>query len=750
MSPLNSSNSPNTSNGPNLQADTQDDEAIDFLGLLDVVIDARWLIISIAFLVSLLGGINAYLSPLVFEANSLIQVEDGKASTSGALGEATSLFDIKSSASAEMEILRSRLVLGQAVDELQLNLSATPVYLPIVGRWLARFATELSTPGFYGYGGYVSGTESIKVSQLDVPPALNGVALRLVVVDKGYQLLDPDGKLITSGQVGNRVSFDTMGGSGNILVSSLNAKPGAFFTLAIGSRLNAIVGLQAGIKIEEKGRQSGVIGVTLQGTNPKRIAAILNSVGKIYVKQNIERKAAEAEKSLVFLDDFLPQLKRQLETSESKFTEFRNQNQTINLSAEAEIILKKAVDLQTTLLTLQQKRKELEALFTSQHPSIKTIDAQIAAVSNELDANNKSAKILPNLEQDSLRLIRDVKVNNELYTGLLASTQQLRLVKEGKVGNVRVVDVPVVPEIPVAPNRRSIIGASVLLGLFLGIGLAFLRNSLRLGIKEASDIETATGLNVYATIPYSTEQQKLHKLMTDRTPGPHVLAVVSPEDPSIETLRGLRTALQFATLDAANNILLISGPTPNLGKSFTCVNFAAVLSAGNKRVLLIDADMRKGHMHNYFGQERGFGLSELITASQPLDKVIRKNILPNLDFISSGSLPPNPGELLMSASLVDLLKSFSSQYDFVLIDTPPILAVSDAQVLAHLAGTVFLLARANVSTLGELHEATRRLSQAGAQVKGVVFNGLDTSRQRYGGYGYKYSRYRYTQYQYGK
>lgn len=238
--------------------------------------------------------------------------------------------------------------------------------------------------------------------------------------------------------------------------------------------------------------------------------------------------------------------------------------------------------------------------------------------------------------------------------------------------------------------------------------------------------------------------------MTDRTPGPHVLAVVSPEDPSIETLRGLRTALQFATLDAANNILLISGPTPNLGKSFTCVNFAAVLSAGNKRVLLIDADMRKGHMHNYFGQERGFGLSELITASQPLDKVIRKNILPNLDFISSGSLPPNPGELLMSASLVDLLKSFSSQYDFVLIDTPPILAVSDAQVLAHLAGTVFLLARANVSTLGELHEATRRLSQAGAQVKGVVFNGLDTSRQRYGGYGYKYSRYRYTQYQYGK
>ncbi|QJC55763.1 Tyrosine-protein kinase ptk [Polaromonas vacuolata] len=750
MSPLNSPNSQNISNSPNLQADTQDDDEIDLLSLLDVVIESRWLIISIAFLVFLLCGTYAYLSRPVFEANSLIQVEDSKSSTIGALGEAASLLDAKSTASAEMEILRSRLVLGQTVDELQLNLSATPVYLPIVGSRLARYATELSTPGIFGFGGYVSGTESIKVSQLDVPTSLEGIALRLVVVDKGYQLFDPNGKLITSGQVGIAVLFDTAGGPGNIFVSSLSAKPGAFFTLVKGSRLNAIEGLQADLKIEEKGKQSGVIGVTLQGTNPERIATILNTVGKVYVNQNIDRKAAEADKSLVFLDDFLPQLKRQLETSEGKFTAFRNQNRTINLSAEADLILQQAVALQTNLMTLQQKRKELEALFTSQHPSIKTIDAQIAAVSNEINTNNKTVRTLPNLEQDSLRLIRDVKVNNELYTALLTNTQQLRLVKEGTVGNVRVVDVSAVPENPVAPKRSLILGTSAVLGLLLGIGIAFLRNSLRPGIKDASDIETATGLNVFATVPFSNEQQKLYKLINDRLPGNHVLAVSNPEDPSIESLRGLRTALQFAMLDAANNILLVSGPTPNIGKSFTSVNFAAVLGAGNKRVLLIDADLRKGHIHNYFGQERGFGLSELITGSQTLETVIRKNVAPNVDLICTGTLPPNPGELLMSPTTDVLLKTLSAQYDLVMIDTPPVLAVSDTQVLAHLVGTIFLIARADVSTLGELQESTKRLSQAGAQVKGVVFNGFNTSRQRYGGYGYKYSRYRYTQYQYGK
>jgi tyrosine-protein kinase Etk/Wzc len=201
-------------------------------------------------------------------------------------------------------------------------------------------------------------------------------------------------------------------------------------------------------------------------------------------------------------------------------------------------------------------------------------------------------------------------------------------------------------------------------------------------------------------------------------------------------------------LDAPNNIVMLTGPTPGIGKSFASANFATVLAAAGKRVLLIDADMRKGHMHHFFGQQRGDGLSELIAGSRTLEQVVKQNITPGLDFIATGTLPPNPAELLMSHTTVDLLKALSAQYDIVVIDTPPVLAVSDSAVLASQSGTVFLMVRAESTTLAEVQESVKRLEQSGAVMRGVIFNGLDLSRRayRYGygsKYGYKYGRYQY-------
>ncbi|MBC7619219.1 MAG: polysaccharide biosynthesis tyrosine autokinase [Candidatus Saccharibacteria bacterium] len=731
-------------------AELQDDDAIDLLGLLDVLIDSRWLIASVTALVLLLGGAYATLSPPVYEANTLLQVEDNKAGGGGAVGEAASLFEIKSSAPAEMEILRSRLVVGQAVDDLQLHVKASPKYLPYLGGWLSRRATGLSTPGFWGMEGYVSGSESIRLGQLDVPAALQGQPLLLVATEDGFELRAPDGQTLVQGKIGTPVEFGPGDDKGRIVVRELKAKPGAHFNVARYSRLGVIQGLQSQLIIAELGRASGVISVQLQGTDPQTITRTLNAVGTNYVRQNVERKSAEAEKSLNFLGGFLPELKKQMEASEVRYNQFRNQNGTFDLGAEGASYLGKAVSLQSNLFELQQKRREQSAQFTAAHPVIQTLDAQIAAVSKEIAALTGKVKTLPNVEQDLLRLTRDVKVNSELYLNLLTSSQQLRLVKEGKVGNVRVVDAPVVPEHSIKPKRAQILAISCLIGLFLGIGLAFLRNSLRAGIKDPADIESATGLHVFATVPHSAEQEKLTKLIKAQAPGNHLLAISQPDDPGVESLRSLRTALQFAMLDARNNVVLFTGPTPGIGKSFTSANFAAVLSAGGKRVLLIDADMRKGHLHQFFGMKRGHGLSELITGTRALSEVVLRNVAPNLDLLTTGTIPPNPGELLMSPATLQLLQTLSDQYDLVLIDTPPVLAVSDTQVIASHAGTVFLVARAEVTALGELQESVKRLGQTGVSIQGVVFNDLDTSRQRYGGYGYKYSRYRYTNYQYGK
>jgi len=711
-------------------APQDDEDSINLLELLDVVLDQRWLIAGVTTLVLALGGAYAFMATPIFEANSLIQVEDSKGgSVNSLLGDMGSMFDIKSPATAEIEILRSRLVVGQAVSNLQLDLNVSPKYVPVVGKWLARRATEPSTPGFLGLGGYVSGTEALQV------------------------LHSSDGEALGQGQFGQPMTFKSNGASGELLLAGAVGLPGAEFYIARSSQLAETEQLQRALNITEQGKQSGVISVSLEGKDPALTARTLNEIGTLYVRQNVERKAAEAEKSISFLNTQLPQLRQELESSEGKFNQFRNQNGTFDLTTEAKALLDQAVTLRVKLVELQQKRKELESRFTAQHPSVQVLDGQIKDITAQIGSMEGKAKTFPNVEQDLLRLTRDVKVNNELYTGLLNSFQQLRLVKEGKVGNVRIVDVAAVPERPVKPQRKQLVAIAAVLGLLAGLGLAFLRNSLRPGIKNADDIEQHLGLPVFATVPHSKEQAALTSNMATQKPGVHLLASTHPEDPGIESLRSLRTALQFAMLDAPNNLVLIIGATPAIGKSFTSANFAAVLGAGGKRVLLVDADMRKGHIHKFFGLSRGHGLSELIAGSQPLAQVLHKSVSAQVDLITTGTLPPNPAELLMSPTTMQLLQTLASQYDIVLIDTPPVLAVSDTQVLAPQVGTVFLVARAEVSTLGELQESAKRLKQSGVAVRGVIFNDVNTAKRRYGygtGYGYKYSRYRYTQYQYGK
>lgn len=736
----------------------EDDDSINLLDLLDVVLDQKKLIGAVMAAVIAIGAGYALMATPIYEANTLIQVEDSKGNPMGALmGEAGSLFDVKSQATAEIEILRSRLVVGQAVSNLQLDLIVTPKYLPVVGRWLARGKTQPSNPGFLGLSGYVTGNESIRIGSFKVDPSQEGERFSIVLTDKGYQLISPKGDKLGQGVFEKPLAFTYLEQPGQLVVGGAIGKPGAEFYIIRRSHLEVTERLQKEMKIAEQGKQSGVLRSTLEGASPERITKILNEVGALYVRQNTERKAAEAEKSLAFLNTQLPQLKKQLEASEAKFNEFRAQKGTFDLNKEADTYLKEGVDLKVKLLDLQTKRKELATRFTAQHPSMQALDSSIKDMQDKLRSMDGKAKTLPGIEQDLLRLTRDVKVDNELYTNLLNSFQQLRLVKEGKVGNVRIVDVAVMPEKPVKPQRALVLALSAVLGLLAGLGVAFVRNSLRPGIKSADELEHSLGMHVFATVPLSSAQQQLDADRQAKKSGTHLLATLKPNEAAIESLRSLRTALQFAMLDAPNNIVLITGPTPGIGKSFTSANFAAVLAAAGKRVLLIDADMRKGHIHQFFGQERGMGLSELIAGTQAQAKALRTSVAPGLDFISTGTMPPNPAELLMSASAQQLLQTLAGQYDIVLVDTPPVLAVSDTAILAPQAGTTFMVARAEVTSLGELQEATKRLSQSGVAVKGVIFNGLDITKRRYGygygyGYGYKYKRYgyRYQSYNYGK
>ncbi|MGV0958304.1 MAG: polysaccharide biosynthesis tyrosine autokinase [Limnohabitans sp.] len=744
---------------PNFAPDQDAGGGLNLHAVLDTLYDHRWLIAITTAVVTFMGGIYALMASPVYEANMMIQVEDNANSVSALAGEMGQMTQPKSSVSAEMEIIRSRMVVTRAVDNLRLYISVTPKQMPLIGGWLSRKAKDVSEPGLWGLSfmhGYVWGAEYLDVSQFNVPQAYWGRNFTIERgADKTFTLMAPDGGRY-AGTIGKLQIFDTPQGLIELQVPAFEARPGAQFFLARHPTLGFVGSLQSALKIAEKGQGSSMIGVSLEGGNPWWITNVLNEIAKEYVRQNVDRRAEEAANTLKFLDTQLPQLRQELEQAENSYNNFRNAKGTVNLSEEGSTILKMSSELQTKIFEMRQKRDELASRFTPAHPSVQLIERQLNELRAENERITEKVRRLPQLEQETVRLTRDVKANNELYVNLLNSAQQLKLVKAGKVGNVRLIDNAVVPQSPFKPQRSMIVLTAVALGLALGAALAYLRKALHGGIKDPTEIETVLGLTVYATVPHSDRQGQLSHLSQQGKSHKGQLVLLAADnqhDAAIESLRSLRTAMQFAMLDAPSNLILISGPTPGLGKSFIAVNFAAVLAAGGKRVLIVDADLRKGYLNRYFGLERGHGLSEIVAGSAAPAEVVHSAIMPGLDFISTGQLPPNPSELLMHPHLRTFLQSAGHEYDYVIIDSPPVLSVSDTAVLGTQVGATFLVARETSTSLGELEASAKRLNQSGVHVRGVIFNDIQPrpgrygyGYGRYGRYGYRYSRYNYEAY----
>ena len=608
---------------------------------LDTLYDSWKMIAAVAGCVLLMGIAYAVLAEPVYRADILIQVEENPNSTKNLLADASAMFDVKTAATAEIEVLRSRMVVSRAVDNLGLFIKATPHYFPVIGRWVSEHSEGLSTPL---PGGYVWGKEQIDVPVFDVPSQFYERAFTLKKGNgRDYELEYRDIKL--HGTIGQTLRATTSFGQVELLVSKVDAKPGATFELRRFSRLSTIEQLQKDLTIAEKGKESDVIGATLDGSDPKRTSDILNEIGAEYVRQNVQRKSEEAERSIHFLEAQLPDLKAQLESSESRFNAYRASHGTVDLSEEATSLLQRSVEAQSKREDLETKRKDLLARYTEEHPALLSIDAQLQSAQDEIDRIARETRALPPLEQDVLRLQRDVQVNTDLYTNLLNTQEQLRLVKAGKVGNVRLVDTAAVPEDPIKPKRPLVVVGSLMLGLFLGVGVALTRRQLFDAIDDPYEIERLTGLSVYATVPHSRHEELLTRTRRASPKQNLILAGSANADPAIESLRSFRTALEFMMHEARNRFVLITGPTPGIGKSFISLNLAAVLGASGKRVLLVDADLRKGFLHRHIGLERGPGLSELVLGTHRAEEVVHANVLPGVDFISTGERVPNPSEV---------------------------------------------------------------------------------------------------------
>jgi len=547
--------------------------------------------------------------------------------------------------------------------------------------------------------------------------------------------------LAMNGKVGAEVTGASSLGPVRLKVDKLVGAPGAQFELQRASTLGTIDALQKRLTVAETALQSGIISVSLEGGDSRQTAAIVNNIARRFVQQDVDKRSAEAEHTLAFLDQQLPELRKQLDESEQRYNTFRNRQGTVDLSEESRLLLQQIVDNKTKLSDLQQQRAELSQRFTANHPSVAALDAQIGALAGAQTRLGRSVSVLPDTEQTALRLLRDVRVNTELYTNLLNSAQQLRIAKAGQIGNVRVVDFAQAADVPVRPKRLIVILISAGVGLVLGILVAFIRKALYGGVERPEEIEKQLGVRVFAIVPRSTHQLRLQRKVGMRREGLHVLAAQAPEDAAVEGIRGLRTSLQLQLADARNNVVMLTGSRPEAGKSFLSVNLATLVASTRKRVLLIDGDMRRGDIHSHFGVRHQPGLSDVLMGAD-VSAAILHDVLPGVDLITKGSLPSHPSELLMSDRLGEILDDLKLRYDLVIVDTPPVLAVTDATVIGKHAGTSLLVVRHGKNQVQEIGETMKRLHHGGVNMKGVLLTDVPQSKMLMGStyagyYGYE-------------
>jgi len=699
--------------------------------LIGTILESWKLICGMVFLMLLIGVLYVVVAQPIYQADVLLQVEEKSKGMSG-LVELSELLQEESPVTAEFEIIRSRMVLGAVVKNLKLDTIARSKHLPFVSLFVDP------------------STERIRVENFEVPAVYHGEAFKLVASGHGHFIIfDPDDKFLIKGEVGKPVKISIADGDEvKLFVSELSSKPDTQFELIKKAQISAINGLKKSLDISEQGKQSGIIRLILEGPSRGKVTTILNEIANIYLRQSVERKSAEAEKTLVFLEKQLPILKDKMENAEAALNDYRLQKGSVDLSLETQSTLEKIVTVDAQLTQLRSDREELIRQFTPEHPRIASIDAQILNLNRELKKVDYKVKGLPGTQQEILRLTRDLEVSSTLYTSLMNSAQELKVVKAGAVGNVRIVDYAMMPDKPVKPKKSLIIALMLVLGGLLGVGFAFIRKSLNGTVDDPEIIEKKLGLPVYATIPYSRKQHKINRSLRHSKNSQYknfkqgVLAAADSEDLAVESLRSLRTSLYLTKLTAKNNILLVTSPGPNAGKSFLCMNLATVLADSGKRVLVIDADLRKGRIHQQYGIHRSPGLSDLVAGDKNFSEALQTTDINNLFVITIGTALTNPSELLMQGNFKSVLEKLSEKFDHIIIDSPPVLAVTDAAIIGQYSAVTLLVVRDAQSPLREIEQSIKRLKQAGINLSGVVYNGIKISASRYGYgkyYGYAYS-----------
>jgi tyrosine-protein kinase Etk/Wzc len=389
--------------------------------------------------------------------------------------------------------------------------------------------------------------------------------------------------------------------------------------------------------------------------------------------------------------------------------------------------------------------------------NIKSLTARADALLTVVQSYESQLEAIPEKNLELVRLMRDAELNEKIYLMRSEKYEESRIAEAGKTANVRIIDPAVPPQRPIRPNRQLNVLLAIFFGLALGVAISFAIELLDGSVRTVEDLEKLK-ISVLGTIPTINPDEIArrmkrhgHQLTTEDRGrlNSKLITNFSPKSPISEAYRSLRTNILFANIDKPAKTLVISSSATKEGKSTTVANLAITMAQMGSRVLIIDADLRRPTMHSLFGVERQGGLTNALLGTYTLDEVIKPTGVENLDIITAGEIPQNPSELLSSNALRKALVILQQRYDYILLDSPPVIAVTDAAVLATRTEAMLLVVSSGYVNRKEVERAIQLLANVRANLVGVLLNGLDIKRI-YGSYYYYYHYYQYYYYYGGK
>ncbi|MEX5892172.1 polysaccharide biosynthesis tyrosine autokinase [Providencia vermicola] len=681
-------------------------DEIDLLALFKVLKSSYLKIGFFTLFFILLAAAYSFLATPIYQANATLQYD--KASQVSLVDQMSEMMPLASSGGqvdSEIEVIKSRMVLGKTVTNLNLD-------------------TQIAPAGFFDklWG---DKTDAVVALYL-VPEDFIGKPATLTYLGDNKYSLNIEGQVL-EGTVGILLKQDDV----SLLVSSLVAEVGQEFTLVKNARYSTIENLRNTLTIAEVGKGTGIINMAIKGADKTENVQILNSIIQNYVDQNTERKKEVTNNTLLFLDEYLPKIKTKLDNYENQLNTFRKKNESIDLSLEAKSALDSALQVEEKLNELTFKEVEIQQLYTRNHPAYQSLLDKRQQLLREKEKISKAIQKLPNTQQQIVRLTRDVESEQAIYNQLVAKQQELSVLNSGITADVRIIDSAESQPNAVAPKKALILVLAAILGFIVGCAYVIAREFFNNKIKGTEDID-ALGINVYATIPFSSYEKKLIA-----EGNKHPLALENPADTAVEAIRSLRTSVYFSVMNQGNNLVMVTSASPGVGKSFVTSNMAVVLANAGKKVLLIDTDLRKGRIHKAFGLSNKLGLSDYLSQSDTSQPNIHNSVIENLDVICRGKNVTHSSELLMSERFKRLLDTVKGQYDIVVIDTAPILAITDSAIIGKYVGTSLLIAYYGVNTVKDIELSLKRFKQNDIEITGVILNGIDAKSDDYN-YVYEY------------